>query len=206
MLSNRVRWRIQYNKRQRLLRWEMRKKYGINRALWPSAYDVAYNLQSVRTDGFVEMFFPLVRVMPDEVEYSLSDRLVESLGISPDLITAGPEFSTAEVMQRHYGPKEVTYTTAYHAQAERVDRNEEIAAIMRLPKAIGTYLNWRERITIEDPRHPLNFTMRGWSPEITAVLALNSSSGERELKVIPTHRHHHWPRWAYEEYRAEQES
>lgn len=96
-----------------------------------------------------------------------------------------------------YEPDEAWYTTAYHRQAERADRNEEIAAIMSMPKAID-YPGLRERILVTDPRHPLHFGKLGWSPEITAVLALNPRTGWRELKVTPSHRHHHWPDWAYE--------
>jgi hypothetical protein len=94
----------------------------------------------------------------------------------------------------------VTYTNAYHIQAMRVERNEEIWAIMQLPKAID-YPGLRGRPSWEN--HPLNFGRPAWKPELKMLLWENgrpswSSSGTRELKVVPRHHHHHWPDWAYE--------
>lgn len=106
MLSKQAKARIAHNKRVRRHLWDCRKRYGINRARWPSPWTIAYN-SVVERDPIVfgEAFFPSLKIEPDDFETFLSDQRVATVGISPELITAGPQFSTAEVMSRHYGFK-----------------------------------------------------------------------------------------------------
>jgi len=184
MLSKQAKVRIARNKRVRRHLWECRKRYGLNRAQWPSPWTIAYNRLVEREPiVFSEAFYPTLRIEPDPVKkQAAEDWLIDNM-----------------YPQVTIDPKEVTYTTAYHRQAEWLERNNQIQAIMQMPKAID-YPGLRERIRLDDPRHPLNFAKLGWSPEVTMILPLN---GTQELKVVPKHRHHHWPAWAYEERRYE---
>lgn len=104
MLSQQVKARIRRNKRVRKHLWEMRKRYGLNRALWPSPWTIAYN-RIIERDPVVfgEVFYPTIRIEPVEDEPAFPVQLIVSLGLSPDVLAGGPEFSTAEVMRRHYG-------------------------------------------------------------------------------------------------------
>lgn len=145
MLSNRVKYRIAANKRARRQLWYLRRKYGLNRALWPSTWTIWYNSLAERAaDVFGETFYPTIA------------------------------FKT-------------------------VERNEEIQAIMRLPKAID-FPGLRGR---RPAPNPLHFGKMDWKPELKMMIWTNgqpswSTTGKKELVVKPSHRHHHWPQWAYE--------
>ena len=201
MLSKKVKWRISANRRARKHLWKMRRKYGLNRAAWPKPWTIAFNQMVERAgdDVFGEVFFPTMYIIePDPATKKITeDWIADNMYPLAAQVQEQIADDAAERL-RKIGRgliEPVIYTTAYHRQAERVERNEQIQAIMRLPKAID-FPGLRERITLDDPRHPLNFARQGWSPEVTVILPRN---GTQELKVVPKHRHHHWAHWAYEE-------